>query len=430
MFESVAPISIPLPDVADNSKRAFPISPRTLKMTAAATISFIGAYGVLSESRYISTSNAIMSAYVIDVRTPIEGTVSDLPLVAGQLITKGQLLGRIDNSLSDHQHLDNLRLAEETAASQVNALGAERTALESLRRALLLRADHHASITSERLEHQISDASHTLSARQIAFQQADTELARGRELHNAGIIANAVFEQLESNQRVLAEEASAQRATVGSLKTQATAMRHGMLSEPGTNNDVAYSTQRADEIAIKLAENSRALIEEQMQAHQAHITVEREANRDAQLTTSELRAPSSGLLWKINAMNGEHTVSGSQVLSMVDCNRQFLLAEIPQDRLSSVFLHGQAHIRFAGERMERTGTVLSASGDPQRDMDHKLAATPVGDPTQELATVLISVDAAPETSDARSGCLVGRTARVRIPSTGDNLLSHWIADHL
>lgn len=127
---STRAISAPLIPVLDRVKLpALAISRRVLKLTFAIVLCSAGAFGMFSECAYISTSNAVVSAQIADVRTPIEGTMSGLPLAAGKSVEANQLLGSVDDPRSDHQHLGNLRILENSDMSTVDALTAEQATL-------------------------------------------------------------------------------------------------------------------------------------------------------------------------------------------------------------------------------------------------------------------------------------------------------------
>ncbi len=157
-------ISAPLIPVIDAVKLpVFATSRRALKVTFAIALCSARAFGKLSEGAYISTSNTVVSAHVTDVRTPIEGTISGLPLAEGNSVAAGQLLGSVNDPRSDHKHLDNLRILESSALSTVAALTAEQTALQAQLRALLSRSKLHASAVSSRLQQQAVEAGRALS---------------------------------------------------------------------------------------------------------------------------------------------------------------------------------------------------------------------------------------------------------------------------
>jgi multidrug resistance efflux pump len=433
---SIASAQVPSFDVARLS--ALTVSRRALKITFAVALCSAGAFGMFSESVYISTSNAVVSADVVEVRTPIDGTLSGLPLAEGSLIEAGQLLGSVDNPRSDRQHLDDLRTLENSALSTVNALTAEQTLLQTQQNALLVRAKIHSSAVSSRLKQQAIEATRTLSGQKLALVLATTELRRGEQLHAAGILANSEFDRIRSAQLIAVEVVAAQQSTLTNIGAQAADAAHGLLSEPGAVSDVSYSRQRADEIAIMLAENASALSIALGQSNEAHLNVEAETVRGGLMRQSEVRSPIKGFLWKLNTANGERMVSGASILSLVDCNRQFILAQVPQDRVPDIAIHREARVRLAGETEERTGTVLSVSGDALKVSDAKLAALPFEESSQQMATVLIALKMKPLPSEAgdpvhsslneNASCFVGRTARVLIPTYSTNLATRWIRE--
>lgn len=410
--------------------RRFTISSRTVKISVAAIVGSIGLYGVLSERRYVSTSDAIISTYVLEVRTPIEGTLANMPLAEGDVVQAGQVLGEISNPLLDREHLDDLRSTEQIAQSTADSLDREQRSLEVMRTALISRSALHTAALSTRLEHDADQAASLLLEKKAALAEADRELARGQQLFDLGVISRTSYEQLVSAQQMLANDVSAQEAAYASIRTQGEASRHGIMSEPGTNNDVAYSIQRADEIAIKLTENRRTLDATLAQARQAHAQAEAETKRASLLGGSELRAPNAGLVWKLNAMNGEHVRADAPVLSIVDCERQFVLAEIPQDRVSTIDLNSPVQVKVTGEAAERMGTVVSLSGDSQRELNSKLAATPLRKPAGEASSVVIRLDRPTGSTTNSAPCLVGRTARVRIATQPTNPLSLWLSERM
>ena len=419
--------------------RRFAVSRRIVKIAFAATLCSAGAYGMLSDSTYISSSNAVISADIVDVRTPIDGVVSGLPLAVGSVVRAGQFLGNVENPRSDRQHLDNLLTLESSSKSTVNALSAERATLEEQQRALLARADIDSAAVGARLEEQATAAARTLSGLRLAVVEATIEFRRGEQLHDAGIISDAAFDRVRSVQLIAVEAVAAQQSTLASLRSQATDAAHGILAEPGDASDVSYSRQRADEIAIKLAENAGALTIARRQADEAQLNVEAETVRDGLMRQSVVDAPMDGVLWKINATNGEGLSSGSSILSMVNCSQQFVLAQVPQDRVPDVAIHREARIRLAGETEEREGRVMSVSGDALKRPDAKLAALPIEESSQQMATVLILLNtswrgtsAGYADRDARGesvSCFVGRTARVLIPTYSTNLAMRWMYEY-
>jgi len=411
--------------------RAVVFSGRTVKITCALALCVAGSFGALSESAYISTSNAIVSATVVDVRAPIEGTVSGLPAATGSLLRSDEVIASVDNPRSDREHLDNLLALENGAAAVVAALTSERQVLLAQQHGLLQRADAHSSAVAARLREQTVEAEHTLSGLQLALTQSTAELRRAEQLHTAGIVSNADFDRTRSAQLIAAEAVATQQSHVKTMRGQAADAGRGVLSEAGAASDVSYSRQRADELSIKLADNASALASATAQSLSSHNNLQAESLRGALMRQAEMRSPVQGYVWKVNANNGERTAAGASLVSVVDCSRQFVLAQIPQDRVPGVTLHSMARIRLAGESVERFGTVLAVEGNVLNTPGANLATMPLQVSADPMATVRIELNSgtapeAPQQAAENAACVIGRSARVLIPATPSNRASRWL----
>ncbi|HZH27181.1 MAG TPA: HlyD family efflux transporter periplasmic adaptor subunit [Azospirillaceae bacterium] len=393
---------------------------RAAKLSAAFGMLGLGVYAMLVDAGSIASDNAVVSAYLVELRTPIEGYVSALQRDVGGVVPKGSTLAKVDNPRVDGQRLADLRaqLAKIRADREaVTALAAE---LTKLREDLTARAEAHAVASRARLM-----ALETAEERELAALNARRDLARRDferklALGMGEAVTRAEVERARSALDVAEKEAAAQAARLASVRTQAESVALGVIAEPGAN-DVAYSRQRADEISIRLAELGRTI--SALAADEA-VTSERldvETGRIALLREAAIVAPSDGLVWKYGASNGERLSAGDMAVQIVDCTAAFIVAAIPQDRVPDVEVGAMARFRLAGERTELQGRVMNVTGGRPGEGDRHLAAVPAAE-RSAMATVRIDV---PMSRNAADGCLVGRTARVLLPATGGGWLE-WV----
>jgi multidrug resistance efflux pump len=319
---SAQPLSLPL-----SEKWRIPKS--HLKLGIGLTVLLAGAYGILSEQNYVSSSDAVVSAYVVVVRTPIDGIVQNLPASTNLHVREGQTLGHVENPRVDQQHLENLRVVEERTRSEADALAIEHTTLEQERRELLGRTHAHAKAVSDRIQHNILQNERLLLARQAAEKQAALDLDRGRKLRASGIIADADFDRLQTQYDIAIKEAQAQQAVVSAVHDEATSAAKGIYIEPG-DNEVDYSRQRYDEVGLRLADIDRALAAQQIQANAAREDLDKETYHSELMTRADLTSPISGLLWKIDAVNGERVGTGDSLAEFVDCDKALSSSKFPK----------------------------------------------------------------------------------------------------
>jgi len=387
---------------------------RILKMGGAAAVLAIGAYAVMADQIAIATDNAVVSAYSVALRTPIDGVVGDTPLRIGDRVNRGAVLAQINNNRVNDERLVDLREHLTEAHAHYAAMAAEEASLEAIQKDLVLRSDAYVQASAARLAGSVEEARNSLAALYARRDEAKKNLDRRATLAQSGFTAGADLEKAQSDFDVATHEAAAQQGRLESLLAQTVAIRNGVVSEPGSN-DVAYSRQRADEVALRLADldQQRALTLADIKETEARLTSEQE--RIEKLQTASMIAPTSGMIWKLAASGGERLGAGETIAQIVDCDAAFVIAEVPQNRVPDIEVGGDAEFRLSGDQIKRHGRILSVTGDANGG-DHNLAAIPF-DGKGLTATVRIAMDPSP------GECFVGRTARVLIPSNGPGLIS-------
>jgi multidrug resistance efflux pump len=404
----------PRPDVVSAAAgRARSALFRLAKLGGAAGVLAVGAYGLLSEQGYVVSDSAVVTAQRVVVRAPIEGYAQDVNARVGGLIAKGEVLGRVENPRVDDQHLTALAAQLARARADADSARATRDAPLRLKSDLRRRADMHSAASQARVAGLQAEAQSSLMALEAARQQAKVDLDRKLQLGRDGVASVAELDKARTAFTVATETAEGQRGRLTSLQAEAIAIGKGVLAESGAN-DVAYSMQRMDEIDLRLAELDRIMSLAQSEADATAAQLAAEERRVALLRNAVVTAPHAGVVWKLGAADGERVAPGDPIAETVDCSAGFILAGIPQKRLSAIAVGSEARVRLAGETADRTGRVLSVSGD--KADDRGLAALPPSTDGSE-ATARIQL------SNPDSGeCLIGRSARVLIPAAGDGLL--------
>lgn len=409
-----APLGIPLAN-------KWRLNKGRVKITVGLSVLMVGGYGLFSEQNFVSSSNAVVSAYIVAVRTPIDGLVQGLPAAANLRVQRGQNLGYVENPRVDQQHLENLRVIEERARSEADAMLIEQASLQQQQKELLARARAHAKAVANRIQLDLLADERVLLAKQAAERQAALDLERARQLRASGIIADADFDRRQTQYDIAVKEAQGQQAIISAQRAEADSAANGVFIEPGYN-EIDYSRQRFDDIRLRLAEIHRSLAALQIQAQAAKEDLDKETQHAQLMTRAELDSPISGLLWKLDAISGERLGTGDSVVEFIDCQQAFVLVEIPQDRIPDLTAGAQARVRLSGELEEHPGILASLTLDPRKDENHKLAALPTDHHNAERTIVRVDLNA----RELHGECLVGRTARVLLSTNGSSIASRWL----
>ena len=386
---------------------------RLLKIAVACSVLAAGGYAVWSAQAYIVSDNAVVSAYVTALRAPIEGYVSAGRLSVGAAIDPGSVLATVTNPRVDDQRLTELQDRVKRLASERAAIARQRDTLEATRLELIQRGEAYRQATLARLTGEMAATKMSLEAKLSESEQAKRDFARKANLARSGTASLSDLDKAHYLSDALDRQAESLKGQIASVQAQLDAATLGVMTEAG-GNDVTYSVQRADEVRLRIADLDRAMDTIVGDAREAAARLDEETRRVDLLRSAAMAAPAAGMLWKVGSSNGERIGVGDMTAELVDCGAAFLVATIPQTAYADVLLGGEAQFRLAGKSRERSGTIISVTGDASLLGDRNLAAVPVD---QHRPTAMVRV-AVPPSSNVASECLVGRTARVLLPTIG------------
>ena len=385
---------------------------RVIKTGGAVAVVAIGAYAVMSDQVAVATDNAVVSAYSVSLRTPIDGIVGGSTLRIGAPVKAGELLADISNNLIDDQRLMDLRERLGRARAHLAELTTQAGALQVIRADLERRSQAYIGASAARISGTLEEAEHTLAAINERRDEAERNLNRRTSLVRSGAASAVELDRAKAEFNIASHEAAAQDGRIQSLHAQLDAIRNGVVSEPGSN-DVAYSRQRADEIAVRLSELDSARASALAEVEETNAHLQSEEARIEKLSFAPMVAPTAGIVWKVDASSGERIRAGEAIAEVVDCDAAFIIASVPQNRVPEIEIGGDAEYRLSGDPVQRHGTVRTVMGDATNG-NRNLAALPFA-PKDATATVRI------EMPPGGGECLIGRTARVVLPSSGPSL---------
>ncbi len=400
-------------DEASCSATVPPSRPRRrmgVKIIAAGIVLGVGCTAIISNNAHVVSDNAVVSSYTTSLRAPISGYVAGLQAKVGDMVVGGSVFARLSEPRVDNRHLTELGSQLRKFIADREAREHERDRLKQQFDALLDRAKQYDRAAVQFTSLQVVEAEHQSEAKGFTRDYFRRDYDRKNALGKNGNASVADVEKAWSIAEQYSADTLADILRIAYLRIEAQAARDGVLLNGGSN-DVSYSQQRADEIAIRLTEVDRDIATLATAAAETRIQLEAEQRRISALQAADLIAPSSGMLWRLGATFGERIGVGDTVAELVDCKQVFVVDVIPQENYPDVALGSSARVRLAGESTDRIGHVVSVTGDVNSTNQHNLAAVP---PLPHSSTVVAWIALNP-THEATSECLVGRTARVILP---------------
>jgi multidrug resistance efflux pump len=394
---------------------------RVVKIAAAGVMLAAGSYALLLPRLAVTSDTAVVSAYLTSIRVPIEGTLNSSALTPGLAIEKGAAVGYVQNSRATDQRLLDLAAMRVNSSDSARAIHSQLSELAAQKQNLLGRLAESKAALLSRLEYERQEAELSSEAKGAAAEAATLELNRATTLRNGGIITQSELDKRRLENQLAEREQQQSKAKLAALETERAAAEKGVLNERGQSADVPYSAQRIDEISLQMAELRRLEAVSLLEAQHLSSFELQESEHAGLMRQANLLSPETGTIWKIHAVPGEHIKQGDTVADLVDASQAFILASVPQERVSDIKVGAQARVKLSGEQKELTGEVISIGGDAF-DPNRKLAAIPNMKVDQSVALVRIRPNA-----PIRKQSDIGRTARVLITARGNSNFSGWLS---
>lgn len=362
-----------------------------------------------------ATTLAVVNAEILRITSPIQGVAAaDLP-APGARLAGGAEISLVETTIPEERELD--RQETELAMTSVRIKQLEE-ALATIERHEADVRDRWAALVAtgqEILSRQRDEADAKLRAALARHRQAEAELLLAEDMRRRGLYSDTRVEAARSAVAAASAEADAAQARIATLEAKMRALARGVHFTDGYN-DVPYNVQQLDRLLL-----IREDLKERLSAERARETgllrsLARE-RRAAELRANFTRRIDRPLMvWARHVAPGALVGPGTMLLDLVDCERLFVDALLPDRAYPDLFGARRAQIRLAGG-IVLSGDIVEVRGAGARERGIPTAARPEGDAIDRL-TLRITLSA--EQANLLRGqgddlCGIGRHAEVIIP---------------
>jgi len=359
--------------------------------------------------------NAVVTAEITTVRSPVDGVLSQNPLAAGQP-------GDGTTGLVVRNPRADTRAMDEAAADLAQVL----RDIEQRQRTLDW-FDEQLATAESRLRA-------ALSALRLELQiESEVVLAEIKALEARVAYLAAQYERAQRLQGTAASQATLEltaadleetRAKIESLRLQSEQIeqRMGFMDQqlPLTDfaDHAALLSERVQDLKVERQLQVAELAALESRLDTLHDRLESE-QRNFELTSEFRQAPpATAVVWEVFLGPGATVAEGATIYTYVDCDQRFV--EVPVGDATSELLRPDHPVKISlyGERQSIEGRVAavfgSAAGVTQRrTLVAHIAAADEGD-----AIVLIAIPPADAESRSHRLCDLGRTAYVEFDDIG------------
>lgn len=347
------------------------------------------------------TADATINARVAVVRAPIAGDLSMPDRSFGASVTRGQVLGAVEDRLVDAVRLDDLRMERAIAAAAV----ARQETLVGETSALIADLQDRADLFRENRLRDIS--------LRLDFARERLRLLQEGVFPEVFDIAPPAAAGVERTAEPGAEGLrplwiNAVEERIAVLEIELESARAGVYLGDGYN-DAPNSEQRIAELRSELASHRARLEEAEATLDAIGARVDAELLRTNRAGRADLLAPVAGQLWDVLAESGTNIQRGDPVLRVLDCGSVLVTASVTEGVYDDLAPGTAAAFRPTGDTRNFDATVIRLGGSGAATLYEHLAVAP-SERHLERFDVTLSVPGLAAEPDL--SCAVGRTGRV------------------
>jgi len=381
-------------------------SGRVIKSILAVVVAIALAWVPVQRLLSTSSAEATINARLINLRAPIEGTVSVVvpTIAAGTLVKPGEVLLRLTNTRADRKRLDDMRRTVSQLGSESSALKKQLEKLQAIAGDLRTQSDAFQESRIRQLEARVAEYTAEVSTTDAQLEDAEKSLNRSKDLKARGYQTLATLLHAERDFKVAGTKVEAARKRLESAKIELEGARKGLFVGD-SYNDLPRSAQRVTEVEQQIADLTSQLDEKEGRMAYLEKEVTAETSNLASNSVANVVATVQGRIWETLTANGEEVRQGQDLLRVLDCAGAVVTATVSESIYNKLWVGQPAKFQLRGMSKEYAGSVAGLTGLTVAGSNYAINQSAL---TREPYHVTIAV---PELA-ARQDCNVGRTGKV------------------
>ena len=380
---------------------------RFLKYLASASALVLGLYLIVGENLAGVSVEAVVNAELNYVRAPIAGEFSENGKRVGSRVERDETLGAIHGKIYEGFRLSDAEARRAAADLEINALTRQVVTLVEARSAFDAQESAYRVARQAQSDAKVADAQADEKANVARVAEAELTFGRTAQLHAKGYAAQATADATRVALEVARQTLERAKQKVLAAQSETAALQRGVFTGD-SYNDLPYAGQKSREIDVRLSETRDAIAAARARREEAERLVTVERKRLIAMTTRELRAPVSGLVWQTQTHDAENVSLGQEIMRIVDCERVFVTASVKETLYNTLAVGAPAQFRVLGDDRVHSAVIVRLGGSGALTLYQTLAVAPSRRHLEEY-DVLLSV---PGLSGPQGGCPIGRTGRV------------------
>ncbi len=355
---------------------------------------------------YSTSAQATINARLINLRAPIDGTVSIVaPSIAvGTAVKPGEPLLRITDARADRQRVDDLRRTINSLRSETGAQTKRLAQLKEIQVDVKAQKEAFQESRVRQLQSRAAELTAGIGAAEAKHADAVKSVNRSKELIAKGGLTAATLLHAERDLSVAEMNVTAARQRLESNKIELEGARKGLFVGD-SYNDLPRSAQRLDEIDQQIVDLTSQLDERKTRLAYMEKELTAETATYASNTKATVNATVEGRIWEVLTANGEAVRKGQDLFRVLDCAGAVVTATVSESVYNKLWIGQSVEFQLRGESHAYAGTVAGLTGLSPAGSNFAIDQTAL---TREPYHVTIAVPGLA----ARKECNIGRTGAV------------------
>ena len=369
----------------------------------------------LIQSKFTSVASldAVVNGVVIDIKTPQEGIIKSLNADTGSIIEKDSILLSVENDQVSNLQVKQTMSRLSSQQSQLASAEGQLNQLLSLTELLQSDSQNQKRLEVTEYDDRIDQFESDLRGAIARSQLAQVNYDRAVFLNKEGAYSQAVLDLAKAELQARKSEVESLEARRQSILANREAASIGLTLERTRSN---YDPRvRLEEVQLQIDNQQRtiaalrqSIADAQGELIEAKADVERRRN-------AIVKAPVSGVIWKLDARKGQLVRQEQSVGQMLDCSRRWVDVYVEEQSVEAIQIGMPAKIELYGSRnLVLNGTVsLIRSGLGRFNAGEDVAIT-IPQNLPRTTQVRVDLDKNSDLGAPKVFCYVGYTGKVTL----------------
>lgn len=358
------------------------------------------------------SSNAVVSARIVTLTTPIDGIVAQAPPPPGTEVRAGDVIAKFVNTTVDRSTLSELKVEKASLEERIASIKKEKENLILMKAELEESKKIYLASRAERLEYDIQRAKKRHEELLDSVTENSRLLNRKKHLFNKGNVSVSSLDTTFFSTERSSKAAEQAKLDMDRMVSELNFLRKGIFINQDGRSEVVYQDQRADEIRIRVEEIDSRILESETRLKAIEERIKIETSRLAGFESREIKATDFSVILRSYVMEGSHIDEKTKVVDVIDCTKVYVDMTIHEGYFEKIQVGEKVSVKLRGSPKKLKGTVSHVRGgatfaEPEKNL---AGVSPIRKPHE--MQVLIQIDPEGLYDTASDFCHVGRTGEV------------------